>query len=93
MRNMMSIMDKTSSTESANRLLEAISKLEAFSIQQTKSVSSASKTMSLIYSIFSDRFNANPKKYRHQRHPADRQEVLDAVEQINRNRFFIEIVF
>lgn len=83
-------MDKTSSTESTSRLREAISKLEAFSFQQTDPVSSVSKTMSLVYSIFAGRFSAGQKKSRLQRHPPDRKDVLKAVEQLNRYRFLIE---
>ena len=86
-------MNKASpSTEPTNRLRDAICKLEAYSLQQSELLKtpSISKTMSLVCSILAGRFQPDPKKHRHQRHPPDKHEVLNAIEWINRNRLFIE---
>lgn len=86
-------MDKTtSSTESTRKLRDAMRKLEAYTLQQMEltDTSSVSKTISLVRSILISPFESKPKKHRHQRHPPNKNEVLIAVELINRNRLFIE---
>lgn len=86
-------MNKESpSTESTNKLCEAIGKLEAYSLQQIESLKSStiSKTISLVRSVLASHFDSKHKKHRHQRYPPDKHEVMSAVELINRNRLFIE---
>lgn len=82
-------MDKTSSKLSIKELREAISKLEAYSLQIESPESSISKTISLVRAILSIHFNPSTKKYRHVRNPSNKNEVLTVVELINRNRLLI----
>lgn len=84
-------MDKISSSkESTAKLREALCKLESYSLEATESISSVSKTISLMRAIFASPFDSHQKKHRHQRHPPNKNEVLIAVELINRNRLLIE---
>lgn len=84
-------MDRTPS-DSNVMLSEAIRKLEDYSLQQIKSneQSSVSKTIGLVRSILVNPFDTRFKKHQHQRLPPNKNEVLIAIEFINRNRLFIE---
>lgn len=80
------------SAESTTKLNEAIRKLEDYSLQETKSAeqSSVSKTIQLVRSILVAPFDTRLKKHKHQRLPPKNNEVLTAIEFINRHRLFIE---
>lgn len=86
-------MDKTLlSGESTAKLNEAIRKIEDYSLQQIISAkqSSVSKTIGLVRSILLAPFDTRLKKHQHQKLPPNKNEVLTAIEFINRNRLFIE---
>lgn len=85
-------MDKApASSDSTYKLREAIRKLEAYSLHQMEpEAPSVSKTMSLMRSILVKRFDFHPKEPHHKAHVPDNNEVMTAIELINRNRFFIE---
>ncbi len=80
------------SSDSTTKLHEAIRKLEAYSLQEMEplAVSSVSKTMSLVRSILVKHFDLNPKEHHHKHPSTDNNEILMAIELINRNRLFIE---
>lgn len=86
-------MDKEDKAiDSTARLCEAIDKLKAFSFDQQKTdqKSSVSKTISLVRSILERGFDSQPQKLKNKPFRPDKQEILVAIELINRNRLFIE---
>jgi hypothetical protein len=86
-------MDNTPfSANSTSKLNEAMRKLEDYSQKQSQleEIPSVSKTMGLVRSILAGSFNTRLKKHDHQLLPPNKNEVLTAIEFINRNRLFIE---
>lgn len=84
-------MDPTT-LESTAKLQEAIRILEAYSHKKDRLplTSSVSKTISQVRSIFAQHFDSKFVKRKHQQLTPNSDDILRAIELINRHRFFIE---
>jgi hypothetical protein len=84
--------NKSSSIDSTSQLQDAIRKLEAFSQQavEDKSRSPVSKTIALVRSLLLKSFEFESNKRAKKRQQSDENEVLAAIEVINRKRLLIQ---
>lgn len=84
-------MDKTANHDASHDFHDAINKLEAYVLDTSDApFATASRTISMMRSLFISSFDINPKRRKHDKRPPDHETVLRAVEFINRHRFYIE---